>query len=198
MLRIICLFVLILASVVSASPIIQIDGADYNWDGTRLPSGYCRLIIDNRGSDSLEYVGTAFLPHQYVLQMGVIWAPNPNPWTAYQTQAGTNYDDEGNWWANGFNLHGNADGTFTVQMMATSLTDSSVAEGCVAPRSVVDVIFNFPGDWAFHSPCVVNVGGQVYTDYNPLPNTTFVPEPATMSLLALGGLAMLRRRGQCS
>ncbi len=45
-------------------------------------------------------------------------------------------------------------------------------------------------------PLTIGWGGDATMPYDVLGDWTVIPEPATMSLLALGGLAMLRRRGR--
>ena len=41
--------------------------------------------------------------------------------------------------------------------------------------------------------CLFTIGGDVFVDQLVV-DTICIPEPATMSLLALGGLALLRRK----
>jgi hypothetical protein len=53
------------------------------------------------------------------------------------------------------------------------------------------------GSGFFHSPAVVEVNGVQYSDSDPMPNWQGlepVPEPATLGILAAGGMMLLRRR----
>ena len=43
------------------------------------------------------------------------------------------------------------------------------------------------------APAIIQNGGTTATNYLPSPSD-YIPEPATMSILALAGLALLRRK----
>ena len=94
----------------------------------------------------------------------------------------------GNWTLGGPGGSGNS--------LLVYIDDSSVYDGII-PNSYNGGFWGFISDTQFTSVKLAGGGGTNQQNYN-LDDMVYsqVPEPATMSLLALGALAMIRRHGK--
>jgi len=70
----------------------------------------------------------------------------------------------------------------------------NIAEGLIGREVTLDIIDAHYGDWGWIGVDDFQMIGALPWDVGGTYTLTVVPEPATMSLLALGGVALLRRR----
>ncbi len=158
----------------------------FNWDGTTTNWGV-QKIVDYAGTESLQIAPNggsaqlqfAFQPDEPTGQVtAVSMTIQPNTW--YDVTA--TFDTQGN----AVDGNGNLSGIASLVVNGAAPITAAATKGALGDSYIRPIgIGELGSHWGF----LVNFKGKIYD-----PSVSLVPEPTTLSLLALAGLPLVRRR----
>ena len=200
---------MLLASTANACA-VTFDAAEVDLNGDPLPAAAIRIIVDNTQCETDADITWDDSSTDIASGRTIIAPDDPdNPWYIADLPPLTWYED-GEQWSQGLQYNA-GEGWYKPVLVHNptpeiddeehpELYDTIEYKGVIPAGRKWDVTWWISDEAArlFHSPAssnvTVNGESQTLLDFDRGPQTA-VPEPATMALLAMGGLVVLRRRG---